>query len=90
MSFNVEDVRKIIEESCLQIQNVAQNAVRHVSMSARWIYWKKAAFVVAIVVMVTMMSGLYVNDEWPWEMHTKVVQERNLAQAVLTTCLNSA
>ena len=32
-----------------------------------------------------MITGLYLDDEWPWEAHSEVVQQRNLALSVEKT-----
>ena len=41
------------------------------------------SMIFTVTLLASMMMGLYLNDEWPWEYHNDVVQERQIANAVL-------
>lgn len=83
LTFNADDARKVVEDSCEEILKVSKSSIESVDHSLRWFQWKHMAIMLGIVVLTTIFAGFYVNGEWPWESHAKVVQERNLAEAVL-------
>lgn len=87
-SFNAYEIRKISDESCYQIQKASQSALRQISSLTKRAQWKIMGLSFSIALMVTMTMGLYLNDEWPWETHTKINQQRNLAQAVINSWPN--
>jgi len=82
-SFRVDDFQKIANDSITEIKEACNESIRKVSAVIRWFHWRNIGLVLSITIVVTMISGLYVNDEWPWENHREVMQQRHLAEAVV-------
>lgn len=87
-AFNIHEIRKLVDESCFQIKKASQSSLRQISLMSKWFYAKNIGFITSLILIISMVIGLYINDEWPWETHSKIAQERNLAQALITAWPN--
>lgn len=82
--FKADDFQNVANDSVKMMKNTCSVAVRKVSDIIRWFHWRNLGMVLSVTLIVTMITGLYLNDEWPWETHKEVMQQRNLAQAVIS------
>ncbi len=82
-SFRVADFRELTEECVDKVSGVSNKAVRNISRVTKWFYWRKLAMVFSFTLIVAVVMGLYINDEWPWERHKEVVLERNVGAAAI-------
>lgn len=85
LAFNADELSRTVENNCELLLQQAQYSFKQVNQWMRRFHLKSVALVLSVTLVVSMIMGLYMNNEWPWETHTKVMQERNLAQAVLST-----
>ena len=81
--FNITDFRLLTEDSCKHVEAAALDAVKHVAKITRWAYWRKTILVFGIAIVSIVITGLYINDEWPWEEHHDASRERNAGKAVI-------
>lgn len=77
------DFKQLVEDSCHRVEFTASTAVKNISKVAQWFYWKKVVLVFSFSMMVAMVTGMYINSEWPWEMHQDIVRERDAGSAVM-------
>lgn len=82
-SFRLSDFRQLTEGSCAQVEKTASTAVKNIARVTRWFYWKKLMLVFSFALGVSVVTGLYLTAEWPWEIHRDVVQERVAGKAVM-------
>lgn len=83
-TLHADDIEQLAEDCAKQVQKVSHSAVEQMSATVRWFHWKNLAAVFFISIMISLTIGLYINDEWPWEMHQTVVKQRAAGQAVLS------
>lgn len=83
-SFNPDEIKRLTSESVSHIKQISSNASQRITDIMKWFQWKNVGVIFSVILVVTMITGLYLNDEWPWETHEQVVQQRNLAQALVT------
>lgn len=81
-TFDPEEIRQLTNESTAQIKQSCNSTLQRVTNIIRWFHWKNLGMVLTMTLIVTMVTGLYLNDEWPWETHYQVKQQRTLAKAV--------
>ena len=81
-AFNPEEIRRLSQEASSQIKSSCTNSMRRITEIMKWFQIKNIGVIFFVTLFVTMITGLYINDEWPWEAHQSVVQQRNLAVAV--------
>lgn len=84
-TFRVSDFKLLTEDCAKQVEKTAQSAVKQIGKVSRWFYWRKLLLVFSFTIILTVISGLYINDEWPWEMHNQVLTERQVGVATLQT-----
>jgi hypothetical protein len=82
--FKVDDFQHVANDSVKLMKSTCNVAVRKVSDVIRWFHWRNLGMVLSVTLVVTMITGLYLNDEWPWETHKEVMQQRSLAEAVVS------
>ena len=82
-NFNITDFRLLTEDSCKHVEAAAVDAVKQVAKITRWAYWRKTLLVFGIALISVVVTGLYINDEWPWEEHHDALRERQVGKAVL-------
>ncbi len=82
-SVRFSDFKQLTEESCHRVEFTANSAVRQIAKVAHWFYWKKTLLVFLFSSAVAVIFGLYVNAEWPWEMHGDVINQRQMGHAAM-------
>lgn len=87
-TFKMDEFQKFTEQSCLQVKDTAAGAIGKMTDIVRWFHWKNLALAAGLSLVVAIFMGLYINDEWPWEMHGNVVKQRNAGQALMNAWPN--
>ena len=80
-SFRQADFKSVADGCCDRIEKLTNKSITKINELMRWVYWKKIFLVFAFSSLVAVITGLYINDEWPWEDHAEVMHERDLGQA---------
>lgn len=84
-SFSAEDFRRMTTDNSNQVMHTCTSAIKKINSVIAWFSLRNAALVFSITLVVSIVIGLYLDDEWPWESHSKIVEQRTLAQAVINS-----
>lgn len=82
-SFRMDDFQKVATTSVETVSEVCTKSLSKMNEVIKWFHWRNIALVLSITIIVTMITGLYINDEWPWQTHEQIMQQRQLAVAVV-------
>jgi len=82
-SFRIGEFKRLTDESRTAVEEISVSTIKRLRDMVKWFHWKNLALAGAITVIVTLTMGLYLNDEMPWEIHSKVVMQRNAGQALI-------
>jgi len=81
--FKIEDY-KIYTETCAEeVKKSSSLAIQKIVGIFHWFQWKNMLLCLGLSIIAAVMIGLYIDDEWPWELHSKVVKERAAGQALM-------
>lgn len=81
--FDAQNFQKIAHHSCDQVEKSAQNAINKSSKILRLFHWRSAALVFLATVISAFAIGLYLNNEYPWEIHQHVINERDAGKMLM-------
>lgn len=81
-SFRMEDFQKVANTSVESVSHACEASLGKITDVIKWFHWRNIALVLSVTIVITMITGLYINDEWPWQSHQQVMQQRQLAFAV--------
>ncbi len=65
------------------IRQTGLATVKNIAKAAKWFFWRKLALMTLLTLVVSVLMGLYLNDELPWESHERALQQRQVGQATL-------
>lgn len=77
------ELERLAEETSEEIKTFSSVAMRQMTQVLRWFNWKNLLAVAVISFVVTIFTGLYIDDEWPWEAHKDAVNQRLAGKAVI-------
>lgn len=66
------------------IENVSLEVLARIKRALRYFYLRNVLLVIVVTLMMVLFFGQYINGEWPWETHQRVVQEREIGHAIIT------
>lgn len=81
--YDVDHFRRVASESCDQVEHVAQNAVQTSTKMMRHFQWRTVALVLITTFVTSLTIGMYVSDEWPWELHQIAMNEREAGKVLI-------
>lgn len=82
-SLQIEKFRSLIFENVDRVENTSRTAIQRIRKLSRWFQWEKLGLALAVAVIVSLLTGLFINDELPWETHSKAVTERNVGRMLM-------
>ena len=82
-SLQIEKFRNLVFENVDRIENSADTAIRRIQKLSKWFQWEKLGIALVVAVLVSLLTGLFINDEMPWETHNKVVMARNVGKMLI-------
>lgn len=82
-SLRLDYFKKLINDGCERAEYVSTIAVERVSQVVKWFHWEKLGIAILISMIVSIIIGLFLNDEWPWETHHRVLIERDAGRLLL-------
>lgn len=82
-TLRLDQVRKLTFDHEARIEAASSRAIEKINKIAKWFHWEKISMALIISVMVALLTGLFINDESPWESHSKVVAERDAGKVLL-------
>jgi len=77
------ELEQLADDSAQEVKNFAHTATKQMVEVSRWFYWKNLLLVLFLSFVVVLLTGLFIDDEWPWESHKAAVKERVAGQALL-------
>lgn len=77
------ELEQLAEDTAQEVKLLASAATKQMAELGRWFYWKNLMFVMFLSLVVVLITGLFIDDEWPWESHKTAVKERVAGQALL-------
>lgn len=80
----ITDFKQTIERGCHQIKTTFITSARKTTGLMSSMHRKNLVMVSVLTLFIVLIIGLYLNDEWPWEIHQQVVKERNAGQTLLS------
>lgn len=75
-SLKVDELKQITLSHTQTVETVTESAVKKVKNLIRWFKWERLGIAMIIAVSVSLLTGLFINDESPWDSHREVVAER--------------
>ena len=82
-AFKIEDFNNFFESSYTQIKNNTLKITLNISSFLHKFHWKNLSLTLGISLVIAVIMGLYINAEWPWEIHQSVVKERVAGKALM-------
>jgi len=82
-SLRLEYFKKLIDDGVEHIEQTSKTAVKRITQTVKWVHWEKIGMSLIVAILVAILMGLFVNDEWPWETHQRVVTERDAGRMLL-------
>ncbi|WP_367608026.1 hypothetical protein [Legionella sp. W05-934-2] len=81
--YDVDYFRRIAADSCDQVEQVAQTAVQTSTKMMRNFQWRTATLVLITTLVTSLTIGMYISDEWPWEIHQVALNEREAGKVLI-------
>lgn len=82
-SFRINDLKELVDKSAGHIKELSVSALERIYKVVKWFHWKNLIMALSLSLLIAIVMGLYINDEWPWEMHSSVVKQRSAGQALI-------
>jgi thiol:disulfide interchange protein len=83
-SFPAAEFKQVTQESCDEIKKTSNSAIKQIANFAKQFHRKNLIMAFVLTLFMAFILGLYLNGEWPWEIHSQVLKERNAGRALLT------
>lgn len=81
--YDMSELHRIADESCLHIERFAQEAVGKSNYLLKSFQWRFLLVAIITTLLTTFVIGLYVSDEMPWETHQQAMGERKAGRLLL-------
>lgn len=75
---------RIANESCDQVEQSAQHAISASSRLLSLFQWRTIALAFVTTFLTAFAIGLYVSDEYPWEIHQHAMNERGAGKLLMS------
>jgi len=82
-NFNLDDFKQYIEKSYDGVKKASSSAVEKIGDALHWFQWKNLVFTLGLSIVAGVAIGLYIDGEWPWELHSTIVNERTAGEALI-------
>lgn len=82
-SFQMVGFKEIVMKGCGQIKDISLLNIKRISRLIRSFHWKNVALSLVVTLLVVFLTGLYLDDEWPWELHQQAAKERSAGQTLI-------
>lgn len=82
-SFQALGFKESAAKNCDQVKKISVTGIKRITRAIKSFHWKNFAISVIITLFIVFLSGLYINDEWPWEIHARAAKERSAGATLL-------
>jgi hypothetical protein len=76
-SFQAAEFTEAANRGCAQVKDATTSGLKQIYNIIKTIHIKNLGLSLAATLFAIAITGLYVNDEWPWEIHSQVAKERS-------------
>lgn len=82
-SFQSEGFKEVALQGCDKVRETTFGSIKRIARLIKSFYAKSIVTSLIITLFIIFMTGLYMNDEWPWEIHQTASKERSAGQTLL-------
>lgn len=82
-SFDPSLLKESVKQGYFQLNQVMTDTVTTISGKTRRLLWEKFVLGVSGAVLGVLLTNLYLNNESPWELHHRVMEERLIGAATI-------
>lgn len=72
---NMGEIEQLAEDNSREVQTVARLTTSKLMEISRWFHWRNLMFVIFLSLFVVLLTGLLIDDEWPWQLHSNPARE---------------
>ncbi|WP_028388944.1 hypothetical protein [Legionella fairfieldensis] len=83
MQYDVQHFRRVASDSCEQVERTATNAIVKSERFLRTFQWRAMIIAIFTTIITAFAIGLYINNEFPWEIHQHAMNEREAGKALI-------
>lgn len=81
--YDVQQFRRIASESCEQVEKATTNAITKSERLLRTFQWRSVTLVLLTTIITSFAIGLYLSNEFPWEIHQHAMNEREAGKVLI-------
>lgn len=82
--YDVQQFARIANESCEQVEHSAKNTLTASHKMLKRFHWKTVTLAFCTALMTAFVTGLYISDEFPWEIHQHAMHERGAGKLLMS------
>lgn len=75
--YDTEQFKRIADESYELLEKTAHDAISKSGSLLKTLQWRLVLLTLTTTLFTTLLAGLYINSEFPWETHQKAHNERS-------------
>lgn len=83
--YDSQQFHRLTINSCEQVEKSAQDAIFKSSKLLRKFHWRTLALTILVSLITAFAMGLYISDEYPWEIHQHAMSERNAGKLLMNS-----
>lgn len=83
--YDSQQFHRLTIDSCEQVEKSAQDAILTSSKLLRKFHWRTLALTILVSMITAFAMGLYISDEYPWEIHQHAMSERNAGKLLMNS-----
>jgi len=77
------NIKKLNDEKTDDLAEACESQLQQIDHIVQTFHWKNLVLVVLLSVLVSVIVSLYIDDGWPWQVHTEVLKEREAGKILL-------
>ncbi|KTC64750.1 Uncharacterised protein (plasmid) [Legionella adelaidensis] len=81
--YDVQHFNRIANESCEQVERSASHVINKCGKILRIFQWRSVTLTLLITVVTAFVMGLYMSNEYPWEIHERAMNERGAGKMLI-------
>lgn len=82
-SFQALGFKETVIKGCEQVKATSSAGIKNLSKLVKSFHLKSIVLSLALTLFAVFLTGLYINNEWPWEIHMQAAKERHAGQTLL-------
>lgn len=82
-SHSTQALQRIAADTCEQVEKTAVHTLQRSTSLWQRVQWRSTILALVTTVFTIFSIGLYINNELPWEIHRRAINEREAGKALL-------